>query len=93
MKKQKKLIVRIAFAITILAVCGFFISGQELRKLNDKVDEEIKAEQVKVASQQEKLDELKKELEKMDTLEYIRKIATEQLRMVESDTIVFREKQ
>ena len=91
MKKQKKIILRMAFAITIVSVFGFLVSGQSLRALNQKVDKELKVEKEKVAVQQEKLDALQEQLKDINSTEYMEKIAAE-LGMVEEDTIVFREK-
>lgn len=91
MKKQKKIILRMAFSITIISVFGFLVSGQSLRALNQKVDKELKVEKEKVAVQQEKLDALQEQLKDINSTEYMEKIAAE-LGMVEEDTIVFREK-
>ncbi len=91
MKKQKKIILRMAFGITIVSVFGFLVSGQSLRALNQKVDKELKVEKEKVAVQQEKLDALQEQLKDINSTEYMEKIAAE-LGMVEEDTIVFREK-
>lgn len=91
MKKQKKIILRVAFGITIISVFGFLVSGQSLRSLNQKVDKELKVEKEKVAVQQEKLDALQEQLKDINSTEYMKKVAAE-LGMYEEDTIVFREK-
>lgn len=92
MKKEKVIILRVAYALTIIGVLGLFISGRNLKRLNQKVDQELKLEIEKVAIQQEKLDELQKEMQDINSKDYIEKIATEQLGMIEEDTIVFRQK-
>ncbi len=92
MRKQKVIILRIAFIITTLGVLGLFVSGQNLRVLNQKVDKELEVTREKVAVQQDKLEALQKEVTDINSKEYIEKVATDQLGMVEEDTIVFREK-
>lgn len=92
MKKEKVIILRIAYVITILGVLWLFISGQSLRALNQKVDKELELEIEKVAEQENKFQELQKEIKDINSKDYIEKIATEQLGMVEEDMIVFREK-
>lgn len=92
MRKQKVIILRIAFIVTTLGVVGLFVSGQNLRVLNKKVDKELEVTREKVAVQQDKLEALQKEVTDINSKEYIEKVATDQLGMVEEDTIVFREK-
>ena len=92
MKKQNIIILRITFAITVMSVLGLLVSGQNLRVLNEKVDKELEVEREKITTQEEKLNGLEKELKDINSTDYIEKIATEQLGMVEDDTIVFREK-
>lgn len=92
MRKQKVIILRIAFIVTTLGVVGLFVSGQNLRVLNQKVDKELEVIREKVAVQQDKLEALQKEVTDINSKEYIEKVATDQLGMVEEDTIVFREK-
>ncbi len=92
MRKQKVIILRIAFIVTTLGVLGLFVSGQNLRVLNQKVDKELEVTREKVAVQQDKLEALQKEVTDINSKEYIEKVATDQLGMVEEDTIVFREK-
>ncbi len=92
MKKEKVIILRIAYVITVLGVLWLFLSGQNLRALNQKVDKELELEIEKVAEQENKLEELQKEIKDINSKDYIEKIATEQLGMVEEDMIVFREK-
>ncbi|QEH68384.1 septum formation initiator family protein [Cellulosilyticum sp. ST5] len=92
MRKQKVIILRIAFIVTTLGVVGLFVSGQNLRVLNQKVDKELEVTREKVAVQQDKLEALQKEVTDINSKEYIEKVATDQLGMVEEDTIVFREK-
>ncbi|ADZ82842.1 FtsB family cell division protein [Cellulosilyticum lentocellum] len=92
MRKQKVIILRITFIVTTLGVLGLFVSGQNLRVLNQKVDKELEVTREKVAVQQDKLEALQKEVTDINSKEYIEKVATDQLGMVEEDTIVFREK-
>lgn len=92
MRKQKVIILRIAFIVTTLGVVGLFVSGKNLRVLNQKVDKELEVTREKVAVQQDKLEALQKEVTDINSKEYIEKVATDQLGMVEEDTIVFREK-
>lgn len=92
MRKQKIIVLRIAFTITTLGVLGLFVSGQSLRALNQKIDKELEATKEKVAVQQDKLETLQKEVKDINSKDYIEKVATDQLGMVEEDTIVFREK-
>lgn len=92
MKKEKVMVLRVAYVLTIVGVFGLFMSGRNLKRLNQKVDQELKVEIEKVAIQQEKLNELQKEMEEINSKDYIEKVATEQLGMIEEDTIVFRQK-
>lgn len=92
MKKEKVMVLRVAYVLTVVGVFGLFMSGRNLKRLNQKVDQELKVEIEKVAIQQEKLNELQKEMEEINSKDYIEKVATEQLGMIEEDTIVFRQK-
>ena len=92
MKKEKVMVLRVAYVLTVVGVFGLFMSGRNLKRLNQKVDQELKVKIEKVAIQQEKLNELQKEMEEINSKDYIEKVATEQLGMIEEDTIVFRQK-
>ena len=90
--KVKKIIVLGAVLLSIISVVSFAINGIKINRLVKETKEEIELEKKEVIRQEQKLNELKLELENIDSSAYIKKVAEEQLGMVEEDTIVFREK-
>ncbi len=82
-----------AVTLTLLAVVGLFFYGQKIEALKKELDYKISVEKVAVEEKKEQLAMAQAELESMDSLEYVRKIADEELKMVEKDTIVFRAKE
>ncbi len=90
--KRKKQVLTCTVAITLVATGGFVLNGFQLSRLTAQTKTDINKEIAEMQTQEELLKELTDELNKMDTPEYIKKVAQEQLGMVEEDTIVFREK-
>ena len=82
-----------AVTLTLLTVVGLFFYGQKIERLKKELDYKISVEKVAVEEKKEQLAKAQAELESMDSLEYVRKIADEELKMVEKDTIVFRAKE
>lgn len=92
MRKRHKRMRNGVVVLTVVAVTGLFFYGQKIKTLTKEIEYKISVEQVAVEEKQEELAMLQAELKSMDSLEYVRKIADEELKMVEKDTIVFRKK-
>ena len=90
--KPKKVIVAGAVIVVIISIIGFTINGIKIKDITKRTQQEIEVEKKEIAKKQQELQELQTEFENIDSPEYIKKIAEEQLGMVEDDTIVFREK-
>ncbi|WP_070001072.1 FtsB family cell division protein [Cellulosilyticum sp. I15G10I2] len=93
MKKIKQNIFRLTFIITILIVVILGMKGYQLNKLIKRVDHQISMDKKELGINAEQLKSLQNEITQMDTLEYIEKVAREELGMVKESDIVFREKQ
>lgn len=93
MKKRHKRIRNSIVILTIIAISGLFIYGQKVKVIIKSIDRQIEVEQAAIDEKNEKLTELQDQLEEIDSPEYIKKIATEELGMVEEDTIVFKVKE
>ena len=93
MRKRHKRMRNGVVTLTVLGVVGLFFWGQKIERLTKELEYDISVEKVAVEEKQEELAMLQAELESMDSLEYIRKIADKELKMVEKDTIVFRAKE
>lgn len=93
MRKRHKRIRNGAVTLTVLAIAVLFVHGQKIKALTKEFEYKISVEKVAVEEKQEELTRLEAELESMDSLEYVKKIASEELKMVEKDTIVFKAKE
>ncbi|WP_054739027.1 FtsB family cell division protein [Cellulosilyticum ruminicola] len=90
--KQKKLVKKITFGITICCLTGLMISTYQINKLTRKIEVDITNNRAELEKQKNKLTELKQEVKEMESTEYIERVAREQLGMVDSDTIIIRAK-
>nr|WP_302600123.1 septum formation initiator family protein [uncultured Cellulosilyticum sp.] len=90
--RQKKLIKRITVIITVCSLMGLVVSTYNIDRLTKKVEIDITTSQDELDKNKNKLNELQKEMEDMDSIDYIERVAREQLGMVDSDTIIIREK-
>lgn len=93
MRKRHKRIRNGIVILTIFIVAGLMISRHEVNTLSKNIDYRINVEQVAVDEQKAKLAELQQQLEDMDSLEYVREVATKELKMVDPDTIVIKPKE
>ena len=93
MKKRHKRIRNSTVILTVIAIGGLFIYGQKVKAITKNIDRQIEIEQAAIDEKNEKLVELQAQIEEIDSPEYIKKIATEELVMVEEDTIVFKVKE
>ena len=93
MRKRHKKVRNGVVALTLLVVTGLFFGGQKIKALTKEVEYKVSVEKVAVAEKQSEVEELQAELDNMDSPEYIKKVASEELKMVEKDTIVFRAKE
>ena len=93
MKKRHKRVRNGIVALTTVMVAGLFAYGQRVKAITKDIEYQISVEKEVVAEKNQKLEEMKQQLEEMDSPEYIKKVASEELGMVESDTIVFRAKE
>lgn len=90
--KQKKLVKRITVVITVCSLMGIAVSTYQIDKLTKNIEVDIATNKVELEKNKTKLAELQKEMEDMDSIEYIERVAREQLGMVDPDTIIIREK-
>lgn len=90
--KQKKLVKRITVVITVCSLMGIAVSTYQINKLTKNIEVDIATNKVELEKNKTKLAELQKEMEDMDSIEYIERVAREQLGMVDPDTIIIREK-
>lgn len=93
MKKRNKRIGNSVVVFTVIAIGGLFIYGQKVKTITKKIDRQIEIEQAAIDEKNEKLEALEAQIEEIDSPEYIKKIATEELGMVEEDIIVFKIKE
>lgn len=90
--RQKKLVKRITVIITVCSLMGLAVSTYHIDKLTKSIEVDIVTNKDELAKHKAKLDELQSEMSDMDSIEYIERVAREQLGMVDSDTIIIREK-
>ena len=90
MRKKHKRVRNGIVLLTIILVIGLMISRYEINALCKDIDYKISVEQVVVDEQNAKLAEMQRQLKDMDSLEYVREVATKELKMVEPDTIVIK---
>lgn len=90
MKKRHKRARNGIVALTTVAVAGLFVYGQRVKGITKDVEYQISVEKEAVTEKHQKLTQMKQQLNQMDSPEYIRKVASEELGMVEKDTIVFK---
>lgn len=93
MKKRNKRVRNSAVVLTVMAIGGLFIYGQKVKEITKDIDRQIEIEQAAIDEKNEKLQALQAQIEEIDSPEYIKKIATEELGMVEEDAIVFKVKE
>ena len=93
MTKRHKRIRNSVGVMTIVVIGGLFVYGQKVKAITKNIDKQIEVEQAAIDEKNEKLAELQNQIEAIDSLEYIKKIAMEELGMVEEDTIVFKVKE
>ena len=91
--KRKKLIKRVTVVITLCSLIGLTMSTYHIKKLTKGIEVDIATSREVLEKNKLGLQELHKEMEEMESLEYIEKVAREQLGMVDSDTIIIKEKQ
>lgn len=93
MKKRNKRVRNSAVVLTVMAIGGLFIYGQKVKEITKDIERQIEIEQAAIDEKNEKLQALQAQIEEIDSPEYIKKIATEELGMVEEDAIVFKVKE
>lgn len=93
MKRKHVMIRNGAIALTLMTIAGFFFYGQKVKSITADIERQIKVEQAAIEEKNTTLVELQQQVEEMDSPEYIKKIASEELGMVEEDTIVFKLKE
>lgn len=93
MKKRNKRVRNSAVVLTVMAIGGLFIYGHKVKEITKDIERQIEIEQAAIDEKNEKLQALQAQIEEIDSPEYIKKIATEELGMVEEDAIVFKVKE
>lgn len=89
MTKKHKKIRNITVILTLVIMASLTIYAQKVNEIKKDIERQIADEKIEVDEKNEELEELKMQYDQMDSEEYIRKIATEELGMVDEDTIVF----
>lgn len=89
MTRKHKIISKVTMLVTLLAVSGLAVYGIKVHGMRQDIEREIADQKAALDEKEQNLSELKTQYEQMDSEEYIRKIATEELGMVDRDTIVF----
>lgn len=93
MTKKHARIRNFAVILTLIIAVALGVYARQVNKLSRHIDAEIVEQHAQIEQSKQQLEELQKEYDKMDSIDYIKKIATEQLGMVEKDTIVFQIKE
>ncbi|MDA3732775.1 septum formation initiator family protein [Niameybacter massiliensis] len=89
---NKKIIWRITFITSMGILLYLGARTIELNKVINKLDNQLVEATKKLEEEQNELEELNKEKDNMETLEYIERVARDKLGMVKKDDIVFKEK-
>lgn len=89
MTKRHKRTRNITVLLTFLIIGSLFIYGFKVNELKAEVETQIEEQKAQVEEKNEELQMLEEQYEQMDTDEFIRRIATQELGMVDEDTIVF----
>lgn len=92
MVRRRKIIVRVTTIATIAVLMVLTVKALEVNRLIHKVDAEIAATKKELQEDYEKIEAMKEEVEKIDSPEYIEKVAREKLGMVKEEDIVLRER-
>ena len=93
MRKRHKNIRNGTVVLTVIMAVGMFTYSHKVKALTKDIEYKINVEKAELSEKEEQLANLQQELESMDSLEYVKKVATEQLKMVEKDTIVIKERE
>lgn len=89
---NKKIIWRITFITSMGILLYLGARTIELNKVINKLDNQLVEATKKLEEEQNELEQLNKEKDNMETLEYIERVARDKLGMVKKDDIVFKEK-
>lgn len=90
--KKKQAIFRVFAFVTVCIVGGLGVKAVEFNRIITGLDAQIVSSTAELQKDKERLEELKKERETMNSPEYIEKVAREKLGMVKADDIVFKQK-
>lgn len=90
MRRTHRTIRNGAIALTLIIMGILWMYHRNMNEMVQAVDYQMSIEELAVSEKKEKLEALKKEYEQMDSLDYIKKVASSELGMVEKDTIVFK---
>ena len=93
MKEKQKSIRNSIVILTIVTMGGLFVCNQKVKAITKNINRQIEIEQTAIDEKNERLAELEAQLKEIDSHEYIKKVTTEELGMVQEDTIVFKIKQ
>ena len=93
MRKRHKRIRNGVVIMTIAMVAGIIINNYKIKSITKDIEYRIDVERVAVDEQNAKLNEMQQQLENMDSLDYVREVATKELKMVDPDTIVIKPKE
>lgn len=92
MKNMKKITYRISILLTVIILGCLGLRAVEIKKVINQLDDKLIRAEKQLIEEQLKLEELQREREEMDTLEYIEKVAREKLGLVKQNDIVFKQK-
>ena len=91
--KNRKKILLFLYSITALCICSFLIKSISINKVVEEYNDKLLAIETNIQEEEEKLERLSNELEQVDSLDYIEKIAEDRLGLVQSDVIVIKKKE
>lgn len=89
MTSKHKKIRNMMVIVTLIIMASLTIYAQKVSEIKKDVEKQIAQEKAEIDEKNRSLEELQLQYEQMDSEEYIKKKATEELGMVGEDTIVF----
>lgn len=93
MKNNKKLILRITYLLTSMTLGYFVIKAVAVDNVLNQLGVRIVEAEKQLQEEEATLQMLEDEQTNMDTLEYIEKVAREELGMISEGNIVFKKKE
>lgn len=93
MKRRHQNIRNVVFGLTVVTAVVLSFYSHKVKQIQTNIERQIEIEQAAIEEKNIELIEIQQQADEMDSLEYIKKVATEELGMVEEDAIVFKAKE